>query len=153
MYYYPYSTQTTCSNVFIAWICSCLRRNTYRLLQKGVITTEVGYKPGQIVSSIFLQIPRRMELYRLILNLKKFNESVTHHLFKTGFFPYIYALQLVTGRALFHGLILQLWKMHTILSPLKLIDRNLVLCFKWDEDLYECHMFTQWLILCTQAVY
>ena len=52
----------------------------HKLLQKGVIT-KVGYKPGQIVSSIFLR-PKKDGAYRLILNLKKFNESVTHHHFK-----------------------------------------------------------------------
>ena len=51
-----------------------------KLLQKGVIM-KVKYSPGQIVSGIFL-LPKKDGTFRLILNLKSFNEFVTHHHFK-----------------------------------------------------------------------
>ena len=47
------------------------------LLQKGVIM-KVKYSPGQIVSGIFL-LPKKDGTFRLILNLKSFNEFVTYH--------------------------------------------------------------------------
>ena len=51
-----------------------------KLIQKGVIM-KVKCSPGQIVSGIFL-IPKKDGTFRLILNLKSFNEFVTHHNFE-----------------------------------------------------------------------
>ena len=51
-----------------------------KLIQKGVIM-KVKYSPGQIASAIFL-LPKKDGTFRLILNLKRFNEFVTHHHFK-----------------------------------------------------------------------
>ena len=53
---------------------------TRKLLQKGVIM-KVKYSLGQIVSGIFL-LPKKDGTFRLILNLKSFNEFLTHHHFK-----------------------------------------------------------------------
>ena len=47
-------------------------------IQKGVI---VKYSPGQTISGIFLLL-KKDRTFRLILNLKSFNEFVTHHHFK-----------------------------------------------------------------------
>ena len=52
-----------------------------KLLSKGVITKAASAEPGQIVSSIFLH-PKKDGPYRLILNLKQFNNNVVYHHFK-----------------------------------------------------------------------
>ena len=57
-----------------------MKQEIDKLIQKRVITT-ARYDPKQIISSIFLR-PKKDGSYRLILNLKKFNESVTYHHFK-----------------------------------------------------------------------
>lgn len=47
-----------------------VRQEIHKLIQKDVIT-KVGYKPGQIVSSIIFLRPEKDGVYRLIyLNLK-----------------------------------------------------------------------------------
>lgn len=51
-----------------------------KLLKKGVIR-EAPNTTGQILSNIFLR-PKKDGTYRLILNLKHFNHSVSHHHFK-----------------------------------------------------------------------
>ena len=55
-----------------------------KLFQKGVIS-KATYTPGQIVSDIFLR-PKKYGSFRLILNLKKFNETVAYHHFKMDSF-------------------------------------------------------------------
>ena len=50
------------------------------LLAKGVITPSVT-EPGEYISPIFLT-PKKDGSYRMILNLKKFNEHVAYHHFK-----------------------------------------------------------------------
>lgn len=57
-----------------------IEREISKLLQKGIIV-KVSHKKGQILSSIFLR-PKKDGTHTLILNLKRFNESVTHHHFK-----------------------------------------------------------------------
>ena len=52
----------------------------FKLLQKRVFI-EVKYSPSQIVSGIFL-LPKKDGTNRFILDLKIFNEFVTHHRFK-----------------------------------------------------------------------
>ena len=52
----------------------------HKLVEKGVIT-RTSPMPGQILSSIFLR-PKKDGSYRLILNLKRFNEAVSHYHFK-----------------------------------------------------------------------
>ena len=50
------------------------------MLNKNIVKVAIT-QPGQIISSIFLR-PKKDGTYRLILNLKKFNESVEYHHFK-----------------------------------------------------------------------
>ena len=57
---------------------SVVHQEIQKLLQKGVIM-KVKYSPGQIVSGIFL-LPKKDGTFRLILNLKSFNEFVTHNI-------------------------------------------------------------------------
>ena len=54
---------------------SIVHQEIQRLIQKGVIM-KVKYSPGQIVSGIFL-LPKKDGTFRLILNLKSFNEFVS----------------------------------------------------------------------------
>ena len=59
-----------------------VRQEIHKLVQKDVIT-KVGYKPGQIVSSIIFLHPEKDGVYQThITKLKMLNESVTHHHFK-----------------------------------------------------------------------
>ena len=50
---------------------------SHKLVEKSVIT-KTSPMPGQILSSIFL-CPKKDGSYRLILNLKEFNEAVSHY--------------------------------------------------------------------------
>ena len=59
---------------------SVVHQEIQKLIQKGVIM-KVKYAPGQIVSGIFL-LPKKDGTFRLLLNVKSFNEFVTHHHFK-----------------------------------------------------------------------
>ena len=59
---------------------SVVHQEIQKLIQKGVIM-KVQYSPGQIVSGIFF-LPKKDGTFRLILNLKRFNEFVTHRHFK-----------------------------------------------------------------------
>lgn len=61
-----------------------IEREISKLLQKGFIVT-VSHKKGQILSSIFLR-PKKDGTHRLILNLKRFNESLTYHNFEMDSF-------------------------------------------------------------------
>ena len=60
--------------------CSIVCQEVYKLLEKCVIT-KVSPIPGQILSNVFLR-PKKDRTHRLILNLKRFNESVCHYHFK-----------------------------------------------------------------------
>ena len=53
-----------------------VRQEVHKLLEKRVITKESPI-PGQILSNVFLR-PKKDGIHRLILNLKRFNESVSH---------------------------------------------------------------------------
>jgi len=57
-----------------------VHQKIHKLLQKRAFI-EVKYSPSQIVSGIFL-LPKKDGTNRFILNLKSFNEFVTHHRFK-----------------------------------------------------------------------
>ena len=57
-----------------------MKQDIDNLIQKRVITT-ARYDPKQISSSIFLR-PKKDGSYRIILNLKKYNELVTYRHFK-----------------------------------------------------------------------
>ena len=57
-----------------------VHQEIHKLLQKRVLI-EAKSSPSQIVSGIFL-LPKKDGTNRFILNLKSFNEFVTHHRFK-----------------------------------------------------------------------
>ena len=57
-----------------------VRQEVHKLLEKRVIT-KVSPIPGQILSNVSLR-PKKDGTHRLILNLKRFNESVSHYHFK-----------------------------------------------------------------------
>ena len=57
-----------------------VRQEVHKLLEKCVIA-KVSPIPGQILSNVFLR-PKKDGTHRLILNLKRFNESVSHYHFK-----------------------------------------------------------------------
>ena len=57
-----------------------VRQEVHKLLEKRVIT-KVSPIPGQILSNVFLR-PKKDGTHRLILNLKRFNESVSYYHFK-----------------------------------------------------------------------
>lgn len=57
-----------------------VRQEVHKLVEKGVIT-KTSPMPGEILSSIFL-CPKKDGSYRFILNLKRFNEVVSHYHFK-----------------------------------------------------------------------
>lgn len=57
-----------------------VEREILKLLQKGVIV-KASHKPEQILCNIFLR-PKKDGTHRLLLNLKKFNQSVSYHHFK-----------------------------------------------------------------------
>ena len=108
---------------------SVVHQEIQKLLQKGVIM-KVKYSPGQIVSGIFL-LPRKDGTFRLILNLKCFNEFVTHHHFKMDSLQTI--IKLVTPNC-FKASIKMKDAYYSI--PIKSDDRKL-LRFKWEDQFYE----------------
>ena len=57
-----------------------VHQEVHKLVEKGAIT-KTSPMPGQILSSIFLR-PKKDGSYRFILNLKGFNEAVSHYHFK-----------------------------------------------------------------------
>ena len=59
-----------------------VHQEIHKLLQKRVFI-EVKSSPSQIVSGVFL-LPKKDGTNRFILNLKSFNEFVTHHRFKSS---------------------------------------------------------------------
>ena len=79
MYCYPCPTEIAKPN-FSESEYPTMRHKVHKLVEKGIITKKSPI-PGQIVSSIFLR-PKKDGSYRLILNLKRFNEAVSHYHFK-----------------------------------------------------------------------
>ena len=57
-----------------------VRQEVHKLLEKCVVT-KVSPISGRILSNVFLR-PKKDGNHRLILNLKRFNESVSHYRFK-----------------------------------------------------------------------
>ena len=57
-----------------------VRQEVHKMLEKRVIT-KVSPIPGQILPNVFLR-PKKDGTHHLILNLKRFNESVSHYHFK-----------------------------------------------------------------------
>ena len=106
-----------------------MKQEIDKLIQKRVITT-ARYDPKQIISSIFLR-PKKDGSYRLILNLKKFNESVTYHHFKMGSLCTITKL---IAQNCFMAAIEMKDAYYSI--PIRYSDRKF-LRFQWDKVLYQ----------------
>lgn len=70
------------NQIFLEHEYPIVRQEVHALLQKCVIT-KVSPIPGQILSNVFLR-PKKDGTHRLRLNLKRFNESVSHYHFKMG---------------------------------------------------------------------
>ena len=106
-----------------------VRQEVHTLLEKCVIT-KVSPIPGQILSNVFLR-PKKDWTHRLILNLKRFNESVSHYRFKMD------SLSTITK------LVTQNCYMATVdmkdayySIPVRSSDRKF-LHFIWEGELYE----------------
>ena len=108
---------------------SVVHQELQKLLQKGVIM-KVKYSPSQIVSGIFL-LPKKDGTFRLILNLKSFNEFVTHHHFKMDSLQSI--IKLVTPSCFMASIDM---KDAYYSIPVKIEDRK-YLRFKWADQFYE----------------
>ena len=91
---------------------------------------KVKYSPGQIVSGIF-SLPKKDGSLRLILNLKRFNEFVTHHHFKMDSRQAI--ITLVTPNCFMASIDM---KDAYYSIPVKNEDRK-YLRFKWEDQFYE----------------
>ena len=59
---------------------SVVRTEIHKLLAKGVIA-QSQHEPDEFISPIFL-LPKKEGTYRIILNLKRFNQYVANHHFK-----------------------------------------------------------------------
>ena len=59
---------------------SVVRTEIHKLLAKGVIV-QSQHEPDEFISPIFL-LPKKDGTYRMILNLKRFNQYVVYHHFK-----------------------------------------------------------------------
>ena len=59
---------------------SVVRTEIHKLLAKGVIV-QSQHEPDEFISPIFL-LPKKDGTYRMILNLKRFNQYVAYHHFK-----------------------------------------------------------------------
>ena len=66
------SSQNMNISLFVKKCISCFEKR---------VITKVSPIPGQILSNVFLR-PKKDGTHRLILNLKRFNESVSHYHFK-----------------------------------------------------------------------
>ena len=73
-------TQHRMNKIFDLSETTHIRNVLNEMLNKNIVKVAVN-QPGQIISSIFLR-PKKDGTHRLILNLKKFNESVEYQHFK-----------------------------------------------------------------------
>ena len=108
---------------------SVVHQEIQKLIQKRVIM-EVKYSPDHIVSGIFL-LPKKDGTFRPILNLKSFNEFVTHHHFKMDFLQAI--IKLVTPNC-FMASVDMTDAYYSI--PVKNEERK-YLRFRWEDQFYE----------------
>ena len=76
----PYQHQAPAEKKFSAGESNIIQCEINKLLQKEVIQS-TSYEPGQFISTIFLR-PKPDGTHRMILNLKKLNESVQYEHFK-----------------------------------------------------------------------
>lgn len=104
-------------------------QEVHKLFEKGVIT-KVSPMPGQILSGIFLR-PKKDGSHRLILNLKKFNESVSYYHFKMDSLDTI--TKLVTKNCFMASIDM---KDAYYSIPIRSSDRKFLRLI-WEENLYE----------------
>ena len=76
----PYQDQVPVQKKFSAEESNIIQCEINKLLQKEIIKS-TSHEPGQFISAIFLR-PKRDGMDRMILNLKKLNESVKYDHFK-----------------------------------------------------------------------
>ena len=112
---------------------SVVQQEIKKLIQKGVIM-KVKYSPGQILSGIFL-FPKKDGTFRLILNLKRFNEFVMHHHFKMDSLQTI--IKLVTPNCFMASIDM---KDAYYSIPVKSEDRK-YLRFKWNINFMNSLVF------------
>ena len=106
-----------------------VRQEVHKLLQKCVIA-KVSPIPGQILSNVFLRL-KKDGTHRLILNLKRFNESVSHYHFKMDSLSTI--TKLVTQNCYMASVDMN-DAYYSI--PIRSSDRKF-LRFIWEGELYE----------------
>ena len=99
------------------------------LLNQGVIVT-ADYEHGQFISPIFLRHKKNGE-YRLILNLKKFNEHVPYYHFKMDTFES--ALNLVSKNMYFCSVDIR----HAYYSVPIAEEHQKYLRFRWKDNLFQ----------------
>lgn len=99
------------------------------LLKQGVIVT-ADYEHGQFISPIFLRHKKNGE-YRLILNLKKFNEHVPYYHFKMDTFES--ALNLVSKNMYFCSVDIR----HAYYSVPIAEEHQKYLRFRWKDNLFQ----------------
>ena len=68
-----------------------IRQELAKFISKGVIE-EVSHSPGEYISNIFIRPKKEAGAYRVILNLKSFNENIQYHKFKMDTFQSILSL-------------------------------------------------------------
>ena len=117
------------NQIFSEHECPIVRQEVHKLLEKCVIT-KVSPIPGQILSNVFLR-PKKDGSHRLILNLKRFNESVCHYHFKMDSLSTI--TRLVTQNCYMASVDM---KDAYYSIPIRSSDRKF-LRFIWEGDLYE----------------
>ena len=76
----PYQDQVPAQKKFSAEESNIIQCEINKLLQKEVVKL-TSHEPGQFISTIFLR-PKPDGTHRMILNLKKLNESVKYEHFK-----------------------------------------------------------------------
>ncbi len=109
--------------------CSIIDAEVNKLLDKGVVI-KVKHEKGQILSNIFLR-PKPDGTHRLILNLKKFNETVAYHHFKMDSIHTI--IKLVVPNCFMASLDM---KDAYYSIPIRASHQKF-LCFKWKGHIYQ----------------
>ncbi len=109
--------------------CSIIDAEVNKLLDKGIVI-KVKHEKGQILSNIFLR-PKPDGTHRLILNLKKFNETVAYHHFKMDSIHTI--IKLVVPNCFMASLDM---KDAYYSIPIRASHQKF-LCFKWKGHIYQ----------------
>ena len=100
-----------------------------KMLDKGIIET-VAHEPNEILSNIFTR-PKKDGTHRVILNLRKFNKSISYYHFKMDSLPTI--LKLIDKNCFMACIDL---KDAYYSIPIRQRDRK-YLKFQWNDALYQ----------------